>query len=795
MSLVPDQQRWLRAHFVAWSVLMLAVLAVFGVRVLPQLRVETDILALLPQQRHDAALDQALDVFSAKLARRQIFLVGAPTLADAKLAASAFASELRGSNAFESVELELNADLRERAAVYLAHSAYLLSPQDQEALATGRGDVLLQRALRAAYTPAGLMQPLSLAQDPLGLMNNFLRTQMPAAGAARLDGTMLVVEAGASTYVLILSENRGSPFSSAVQERVVPAIERAGEAARKAVQVPVEILSSGAIQHAAAATQRATHEITTFGTIETIAVIVLLWAVFGSMRPLVLGIMTLSLAILAAFTVVHVTFGHVHVLALVFGSSLIGSVIDYTIHFFADRFRDPARWTPVEAVRHVGPAVLLGLTTTLSAFAVLAMIPFPGLKQIALFCMTGLAVGCGCVLCLYPTLAVSGRALPQLGFRIGVAVDDFMRGWRWTGPRLGVLAMMVLLVGIGIARIRLQDDVKALQQSPPGLIQSEQRVRELLGSGIETRFFLVTGDSEQAVLENEQRLTQKLDELVRDGAIASYRAVSNAVPSLEQQQRNRELLGQKVYASGGLLEQVMSTLGFATEAIARRREAFASSSSPLSVGEWLQSPAALSAGHLWLGAVGDRYASVVTLGGIANVGALDSIAMPGVSLIDRVAQTTQVLEHYRRGMTALLVVICAVACLVLGIRFGWRDALRMLLPSVSAMLVTVGLFGWLGVPFNLFTLLAFWLVLGLGIDYGIFLRHGRDHRPTAILSVTLSACTTLIAFGLLALSATPFIRSIGLALLFAIALSWVLVLFSCLTTMPRLARGEEVVHG
>jgi predicted exporter len=70
-------------------------------------------------------------------------------------------------------------------------------------------------------------------------------------------------------------------------------------------------------------------------------------------------------------------------------------------------------------------------------------------------------------------------------------------------------------------------------------------------------------------------------------------------------------------------------------------------------------------------------------------------------------------------------------------------------------------------------------VLGLGIDYGIFLRHGQDHRVTAILSVTLSACTTLIAFGLLALSATPFIRSIGMTLLFAITLSWLFALLAC----------------
>jgi hypothetical protein len=47
----------------------------------------------------------------------------------------------------------------------------------------------------------------------------------------------------------------------------------------------------------------------------------------------------------------------------------------------------------------------------------------------------------------------------------------------------------------------------------------------------------------------------------------------------------------------------------------------------------------------------------------------------------------------------------------------------------------------------------------------------------------------------LSFSATPFIRSIGLTLLCAITLSWLFVLFSCLTALPRPAAGLETNHG
>jgi predicted exporter len=771
----------LRLRFIGWSALMLALLAMFAFRVLPDPRIETDILALLPQAQTDRSFDAPLDEFSRKLARQQIFLVGSETIADARLAATAFARELEASKAFTSVQWEFETDFSKRVGIYLAHKSFLLSPRDGEALAAGAIGALADRALRAAYTPTGFAQMLGLAEDPLGFTSDFLRGSVFSSGNARLTDSMLVVERDSRVFVMVLSENAGHPFASSTQERVIPAIARARLAARRATNSPVEVAGSGAIQHASAAALQARREIATFGTIESIAVVLLLLLVFGSMRPLALGLLTLGLAVIAAYTVVRFVFGEVHILALVFGSSLIGSVIDYSIHFFADRFREPAQWTPASAVPHVGPAILLGLATTLVGYLVLAAVPFPGLEQIAVFCMTGLVVGCGSVLCLYPVLASARGNLPKVGPFAGEAIDRRLKAWRWTNAKRVVLAILALVVALGLVRIEVQDDIKTLQQSPPPLVREEQRVRDLLGSGIETRFFLVTGDSTQAVLESEERLAQSLHRLKHDGALASYQAVSASVPSLATQRRNHDLLAEHVYAPGKLLEQVMSKLGFAPAAIERRRAEFAAANAPLTVEEWLGSPASQDARSLWLGQAGSRFATVVRLGGITNVSALAQLQIPGVRLIDRVAQTTQTLGRYRYAMTLLLVAVYGVAGLILVFRFGWRTAPRMLVPSVAATLATVGIFGWLGVPFNLFTLLALWLVLGLGIDYGIFLRHGQEHRVTAILSVTLSACTTLIAFGLLALSATPFIRSIGLTLLFAITLSWLFALLACMT--------------
>ena len=91
--------------------------------------------------------------FSAQLARKQIYLIGSDTLANASLAAAAFANELTSSGAFTSVQWEVDAAVSQRPAVYLPHRAFLLSSRDQAALAAGDPAPLVKRALRAAYPP------------------------------------------------------------------------------------------------------------------------------------------------------------------------------------------------------------------------------------------------------------------------------------------------------------------------------------------------------------------------------------------------------------------------------------------------------------------------------------------------------------------------------------------------------------------------------------------------------------------------------------------------------------------
>jgi predicted exporter len=92
---------------------------------------------------------------------------------------------------------------------------------------------------------------------------------------------------------------------------------------------------------------------------------------------------------------------------------------------------------------------------------------------------------------------------------------------------------------------------------------------------------------------------------------------------------------------------------------------------------------------------------------------------------------------------------------------------------------TLAILGYAGQQLQMFHVLALMLLLGVGIDYGIFMQERTQRRDTPWLAVGLSAVSAILAFGLLALSQTPALRAFGLTMLVGTTLAWLLVpLFS-----------------
>jgi len=766
----------IETRFRVWALAMFALLAVFALRVAPQLRVETSILALLPADPRDGDIDQALYSYSELLGRNSLFLIGADNTASTDKSAVAFAAALRASGVFSQVRLEVGSELIQAARANLPYRDYLLAPRHRAWLESGDLERLYAEAQRALYTPAGWMRPFNAAEDPLGLLSAFVTAQRPPIGRAQLQDGMLAVSENGRRYVLVTAQTRASPFAVATQEAGGAAIAAARAAATAAGAS--EIVASGVLQHAVAASRSARAEMSLYSTLSMIGSVLLLIWVFRSAQPLLLTALSMGLGAIAGLCVCQWAFGRVHLVTLVFGSSLIGTSVDYSIYFFADRFRDPEHWDPVAAPAFVTPGIALGYLTTALSYLALLLAPFPGLREIALFSAVGLGVACGCVLFLNPRLT---RRWPLAAGAVPLRIGDFLDRLRLPASRrlrLALGLLLILIVAGGLPRVHFIDDVRSFQSSPPELIHAEARARELLGQSVDRRFLLVRGATLEQVLQREEALRVHLAPLLADRRLGNLIALSSALPSQQTQAANRRLLAEKVYAQDGLLPRFMRDLGYPDAVIARELAGFDSRSASLQPDAFFAGALAEPYRALYLGRVGNGEATAVALFDVRDAGALEQAVaqVPGVRLVDKLSDISELLGSYRRIALMLIAGTYVLIGIVLSLRYGFAGAIAALMPVIGGGALCIALLGWAGVPLNLFHVLGLLLVLGMGSDYTIFLRESRGAVAPALLAVVLATLTAVLSFGLLAFSSIPFIRAIGLVQALGVTLAVVMAI-------------------
>lgn len=77
------------------------------------------------------------------------------------------------------------------------------------------------------------------------------------------------------------------------------------------------------------------------GTVSAVALTLLILVFLRSVRAVFQILATLAVSFTAAFAVVWLTFGGIHVITLVFGMTLLGIAADYVFHYRAELLAEP----------------------------------------------------------------------------------------------------------------------------------------------------------------------------------------------------------------------------------------------------------------------------------------------------------------------------------------------------------------------------------------------------------------------------------------------------------------------
>ena len=608
-------------------------------------RLDTDLLGLFPELERDPAIARATERITA-LGQNRIMLVvrvadreGAP--ARLGVASARLDALVAGSDGL----LEAEAGTSGWSGRALYDSRFLLVTPGRLERLTADPDATIQDALRATLGPGGL-RAAQLAGDPLGLHAAYLAGLLPpgldpAGGALARDGWLNAlhpVRTGAGAFDLTRDERLSAWL----------------DAARREIGgLDAELLATGLPVFAADGAMRAGAEISTFGTLSLATIVVLMIATFASVRPLVMGLIVTGTGVAAGFAATAAIFGQVHVLTLVFGSSLIGIAIDYALHYLCEAYREPAS-PPAVALHHVLPGITIAMLTSAVAFLSFLATPFPGLRQIAVFAACGLAAAWLTVVAVAPWFPA-----PRGHVKAALAVAAAYCGAWARVPRRGRIAVAVLAVAfaaVGIARLSADDDVRALQSAPPHLLAEDRLVRALLPVALDSTFLVVQGADPATVLARERQVADWLDAAVAAGRLDGYLALSRHFPDAQAQRAAREAIDETFHASGRLRAMFLA-LGLDATDYDRYLARFeASPTETVAFADWLERlPEPWQA--LWAGCGHGECATVVQLSGIRAPRSTraELQGLEGVAVVDPAGDLSVLLGRYRQIAGMLLV--------------------------------------------------------------------------------------------------------------------------------------------
>jgi len=769
---------WLRAGLFAAATVAVGLLGAWLLFGRGKIPIETDLLAMLPATEQNPLAETAVQRLAHANGDRMVLLVENADDERAKAAARVLSTQLHADPVFSSVLGELPPfDLQQFVAPYLTHRFSLLSDADRTALSQPDFD-LAQNLAQHLNEPFAANVGTTLQDDPFGWLQHWLDGQPWSRSELMPEDNLLSAHRDGRNYVMVTATLDGSSYDDGVQRRALATLA-AAERTIKHDYPGTTLLRTGAIFYAASARAGAEHDVHLVGGVSSIGIALLMLLAFRSLSPLLLAFLSTAVGVIAATTVTLLVFGKIYLLTLVFGAALLGEAVDYSIQYLTARANAGAKWEPRAGLRQVRAALLLALATSLMGYALLGLVPFPALRQMACFAMSGMLAACLSVFWLLPALLQRpSKPLSHILVRGSLAMQGTIArlGHGRRGLWLGVL--LLLIAAPGWWQLRHDDDVHLLIAPPPALDAQELEIRGVTGLGNGSQFYLVQGDSIEQTLEREEALEQRLQKLVQDGQMHGWIGLAGMVPSQQRQKANLALLAPWM-SNPARMRKLLVDGGFRGDAIDAWIAAWPGK--PIELTAWLKQPIATPFRHLWMGRNPHGYASLVLPQGQDDVAPLRAAAkdLPGVQLVDKPASVSALFGLYRGYASLWLLAALLLLVPVFAWRYGIRRAFRVMAPPALGIALTLAALGYLGQPLTLFHWMAMMLVLGVGANYAVFLHEGEPHvkdKPGAMYaSVLLSAVTALLSFGLLSLSSMPALRSFGLTLLLGIAFIAVLV--------------------
>jgi predicted RND superfamily exporter protein len=660
---------------------------------------------------------------------------------------------------------------------------------------------------------------MELDLDPLNLIKPALK---PLAGSFSLDQTRPLVSPDGTLHLIFVKTNQdhlGTRTCQAIMDQFDAFQHRAltgwtGPAPK--------ILVTGRTPYVAELSRTMTGDVvsTVVGSVLLVTLVFIVG--FRRLRPLLAIMTVLGLCCVIAVGLGAVAFRELNMITIGLCSILIGLGVDFGMMLYAVYEREREAGAEYEAavaaaLGSQGKAVCFGALTTAAAFLCFLRSESPGFVQLGALIAFG-------ILC-------AGLFMTTVFFAfIGRKFRKKHSDWLWNAgarfvslvhraPRAiflsvsAVLGLAAVFSVLPVGQVEFDSNPKTLEPKNSQAGIALRTIQAKMPIAAEPVVVLYQSSDPERFHEGWAKLQASWSRLVAEKRIRSAASPAGLAVSPSRVTTNIQRLHSVDFAAA----RTALTTALATESLSADafQPAFTlidtlerTAGGDRSALDWRR---ALPTDSSWWFVL-DRFFSrdpnlgaayitpLKTLSNFADKEQLRAeIESAGVPVqISGWSYTLQDLVPWARGKGVELSVIMVLFNIVL-LFFLYRRAFPLfilmlsLALSVGALLTTLKLFS---IPLNMFNVLAFPLILGVGVDYGIYIvvgmRQDGDRQAnlaTVVKPVLLSGLTTTCGFASLAFAENPALRSLGSVC--AIGVAWCAFATLCFILPAYAWRGAK----
>lgn len=758
---------WIAVHGLVF--LLLAVLFFTGTK----FKINTNLFDILPDSNASREVSKADAALSARTGRVFMVLVKSNSFDKSKEAAEAFYNELNAeenNSCFEKLSLYMNNDsVNEVNDYYFKNRYFLLEEEVSENLNTERGlnDFLLDSQM-CLFNSLGTIK--NIEEDPFDLSEIEITSTLAkvlnnGTGMNMLDGVLCCYK---DDFCYVMLRGLLSPEGASITnnnsgvKKIYDAVEKLKAAEENN---EVEFIYSGVPFHSYESSSSAQKEITLISIISMVLIIALCIYFFRNILPVISSIIAITLSAVFALSSVLIVFKQIHILTFVFGTTLIGTCLDYSVHFFVRWKGDGKLKTGSEIRKSLFKGITLSLVSTELCYLILCFAPFMLLKQVAVFSLTGILSSYLTVICIYP-LFKEPKVKKEL-----TLTKTFVKAQKISGKvKSGLFAAIVIaFIVISLCsrqNIRIDNNLKSFYTMTGKLLENETEANTVLDSGSKGWYFIVRGDSKDQVLENEVQLCKKLDAFISKDSNSkmTYNATSKYVPSKTKQQKSYRSFE---YLFDELINQYI-LLGYDIKEAQKLKEElienyYSQKDNFIDVEKEIPQFMQEAVSNLWIGQVEDRYYSVVMPMHFEDSDYCKQLASEdeNVFFVNKVQDVSGELNVLTKQMIVFLAIAFAVMIVIMFFFYNWKKVLKIIAIPMVTVLACVAVFAACNIPLGFFSITGIILVFGLSIDYIIYSVESSEVENT--VAIVLSFISSAISFGALALSTFAPVFMFGLA--------------------------------